>query len=148
MAQAAVHSLPTRSVPSASSRGPMVRRTHQTLRGVDPYASKATAIKLFRTFASRSDLPLGVLRAQLIPDATWKRAEDTLGPSASQTVARLAHALEFATRTWQNEADAVDWLLGPHGELGGVSPYSLLRTESGGRTVDSLMAALEYGFPV
>jgi putative toxin-antitoxin system antitoxin component (TIGR02293 family) len=111
-------------------------------------ASKATAMTLFRTFSSRSALPLGVLRAQLIPEATWRRAEVTLGPTASQTVTRLNRALEFANRTWHNDADAVDWLLGPHAELQGASPYSLLRTESGGRIVDDLMAALEYGFPV
>jgi putative toxin-antitoxin system antitoxin component (TIGR02293 family) len=71
-----------------------------------------------------------------------------LGPAASQTVARLARALTFAIRTWQNEADAIDWLLAPHMELGGATPYSLLRTESGGCAVESVMAALEFGFPV
>jgi len=113
-----------------------------------PLATRLEASKLFRKFAERSAIPLGKLRAELIPDSSWKRSGDILRPTAAQTVARLSHALAFATRTWQNEADAIDWLLGPHMELGGATPYSLLRTENGGRAVEHLMAALEYGFPV
>jgi putative toxin-antitoxin system antitoxin component (TIGR02293 family) len=112
------------------------------------HATKAEALKLLRKFADRSALPLGTLRAQLIPDSSWKRSETALGPTAVQTIARLSHALAFATRTWKNEADAIDWLLGTHSELGGATPFSLLRTESGGRSVEYLMAALEFGFPV
>jgi putative toxin-antitoxin system antitoxin component (TIGR02293 family) len=108
--------------------------------------AKADAAQLLEKFAERSPLSMGSLRGQLISDSTWKRSEATLGPAASQTIARLAHTLLFATRTWQNEAQAIDWLLGPHAELGGATPFSLLRTESGGREVEYIMAALEYGF--
>lgn len=148
MANAVAHPLTSHATPATPVRGGVARRALQALRGANPHPTKAAALNLFRKFSNRSPLPLGVLRAQLIPDATWKRAEDTLGPTASQTVARLAHALEFATRTWKQETDAIDWLLSPHMELNGATPYSLLRTESGGRAVDSLMAALEYGFSV
>ena len=117
------------------------------LPGSSPQTTKRDALRLFRKFADRSTLPLGKLRAQLIPDSTWKRAQHHLGPAAAQTVARLAHALKFSTRTWQNEDDAIDWLLGPHMELGGATPFAMLRTESGGRAVEYVMAALEYGFP-
>ena len=109
---------------------------------------KAVAEKLFRKLASESESAVGKIRMQLIPDSTWKRAGDVLGPSASQTVSRLANALFVAERIWQSEADAIRFLLRPHVELGGVSPYSLLNTESGGRTVENLLAALEFGFPV
>jgi putative toxin-antitoxin system antitoxin component (TIGR02293 family) len=109
---------------------------------------KTVAEKLFRKLASESGFAVGKIRLQLIPDSTWKRAGDVLGPSASQTVSRLANALFVAERIWQNEADAIRFLLRPHVELGQVSPYSLLNTESGGRTVENLLAALEHGFPV
>ena len=36
----------------------------------------------------------------------------------------------------------------PHPELDGASPFSLIRTESGGRTVESLLVALDQGFPL
>lgn len=110
--------------------------------------AKAAAMQLFRRLASEAGSAAGRLRAQLIPESTWKRAGERLGPSASQTVSRLANALFLAERIWRNEAEAIRFLLRPHVELGQVSPYSLLSTESGGRRVESLLAALEYGFPV
>jgi putative toxin-antitoxin system antitoxin component (TIGR02293 family) len=109
---------------------------------------KTVAEQLFRKLAKESDFAVGKIRSQLIPDSTWKRAGNVLGPSASQTVSRLANALFVAERIWQNEADAIRFLLRPHIELAQASPYSLLNTESGGRTVENLLAALEFGFPV
>jgi putative toxin-antitoxin system antitoxin component (TIGR02293 family) len=109
---------------------------------------KAAAEQLFRKLASRAEVAVGKLRAKLIPDSTWKRAGEVLGPSASQTVARLANALFVAERIWQSESEAIGFLLRPHVELGQSSPYALLNTESGGRAVENLLAALEFGFPV
>jgi len=143
MAHPAV-SLPAQKTPPAPQR----RGGSLHLLSLSPTASKAAATRLFQKFAARSPLPLGKLRAELIPDSSWKRAEQALRPTAAQTVARLANSLAFSTRTWQSEADAIDWLLAPHIQLGGATPFSMLRTETGGRLVEQLMAALEYGFPV
>jgi len=110
--------------------------------------AKLAAMQLFRKLANEAGTVAGKLRAQLIPESTWKRAGETLGPSASQTVSRLANALYIAERIWRNETEAIRFLLRPHVELGQASPYSLLGTESGGRRVESLLASLEYGFPV
>ena len=63
-------------------------------------------------------------------------------------MARLSHVFEFAQRVWGNERDASAWLAAPHMELRGATPYSLLRTEAGGRVVEALLGAIEYGFPV
>src|SRR5208283_2116104 len=41
--------------------------------------SKRRADRLFCRLAAASPLPMGKLRAQLIPDSTWKRAGKTLG---------------------------------------------------------------------
>jgi putative toxin-antitoxin system antitoxin component (TIGR02293 family) len=110
--------------------------------------SKAEASQLFQRIAATSSLPLGTLRAELIPDSSWKRAGQRLGPQASQTAARLMHILSVAERVWGNETDATEWLNGPHPELRGVTPLSLLKTEAGGRAVEALLGALEFGFPV
>jgi len=40
------------------------------------------------------------------------------------------------------------WLNSPHNELHSATPLSLLKTESGGRAVEALLSALEFGFPV
>ena len=109
---------------------------------------KSEAAKLIGKIASATSAPLGRVRAELIPDSTWKRAGKTLGPQASQTTARLNHVFKFAQRIWGNERDAAGWLAAPHIELDGATPYSMLRTEAGGRVVESLLGAIEYGFPV
>jgi putative toxin-antitoxin system antitoxin component (TIGR02293 family) len=109
---------------------------------------KADASLLFKRVACNSSLPAGKLRAKLIPDSSWKRAGKRLGPQASQTTARVDHILSIAGRIWGNEADATAWLNTPHPELQGETPVTLLKTEAGGRAVESLLAALDYGFPV
>jgi putative toxin-antitoxin system antitoxin component (TIGR02293 family) len=110
--------------------------------------AKADAARLFQRVAATSAFPLGKIRAELIPDSSWKRAGKTLGPQASQTTARLSHILSIARRVWGNEADATEWLNNPHPELQGATPFSLLKTEAGGRAVEALLGALEFGFPV
>lgn len=109
---------------------------------------KADASGLFERLASASPLAMGRLRAELIPDSSWKRAGKMLGPQASQTTVRLRHVLSFAERVWGNEVQAIEWLNSPHPELQGATPFSLLKTEAGGRAVEGLLAALEFGFPV
>jgi putative toxin-antitoxin system antitoxin component (TIGR02293 family) len=141
----------TRSTSSRGSSGSpslslqnLVRAATQAEHGI----SKTQASRLFERVASGSSLPVGRLRAEIIPDSSWKRSGKTLRPSASQTTARLAHILAVAESIWGNEADAAEWLNSPHPELRGATPYSLLKTEAGGRMVEALLGALEYGFPV
>lgn len=123
--------------------GDRVRRALEAEKGI----SKANASRLFERVAATSPLPMGKLRAELIPDSSWKRAGKTLGPQASQTAARLDHILAFATQVWGDEKAATSWLNRPHSELEGATPISLLRTEAGGRAVEAILGALEYGFP-
>jgi len=129
--------------PRSGSPRNLVRQAFEAHRGF----SKADASRLFQRVATTSTLPAGKLRAELIPDSSWKRAGKTLGPQASQTTARLSHILATAERIWGNEKDATEWLNGSHPELRGATPISLLRTEAGGRAVEALLGALEFGFP-
>lgn len=122
----------------------LLRLSLEAHRGI----SKAEVSQLFRLVAASSKVAPGKMRAELIPDSSWKRAGQRLGPQASQTAARLMHVLSVAERVWGNETDAVEWLNGPHPELEGATPYSLLKTEAGGRAVEALLGALEFGFPV
>jgi putative toxin-antitoxin system antitoxin component (TIGR02293 family) len=114
----------------------------------DAGVAKPAASRLFERIAASSAVPVGRMRAELIPDSSWKRAGMTLGAQASQTTARLSYVLAMAERVWGNEADAIEWLTSPHAELRGASPFSMLKTEAGGRAVEALLAALEFGFPV
>jgi len=117
---------------------------HHADRGIP----KAEAESIIGRVAAGSSLPRGKVRAELIPDSSWKRAGKVLGPQASQTAARLNRVFAFAEKVWGNEKDAADWMNRPHLELGGATPYSMLRTEAGGHAVMNVLVALEYGFPV
>jgi putative toxin-antitoxin system antitoxin component (TIGR02293 family) len=136
---------------TTSARGASSSSLHSLIRAAaraDHGISKTQASRLFERVASRSSLPVGRLRAEIIPDSSWKRSGKMLRPAASQTTARLAHVLAVAESVWGNEVDATEWLNHPHPELRGSTPYSLLKTEAGGRMVEALLGALEYGFPV
>lgn len=133
-----------------SSHLPELDAAHlvELARKADNGFSKAEVAKLVGTIAAVSSVPSGKLRAQIIADSTWKRAGKRLGPQASQTAARLSRVFAFAEKVWGNEKDAADWMNRPHMELGGATPYSMLRTEAGGHAVLNVLVALEYGFPV
>ena len=135
-------SVARRNTPGQKSN--VVRMAFDADRGI----SKAVAEQLFRRVAATSPMPPGKLRAELIPDSSWKRARKKLGPQASQTAARVSHILSVAERVWGNEKDATSWLNSPHIELGGATPLSFLKTEAGGRAIEYLLGALDYGFPV
>lgn len=106
------------------------------------------AAQLFTVIARGSALPVGKLRAEIIPDSSWKRSGETLTPSAGESTLRLERVLTLATAIWGEMQKAVQWLNTPHLQLQGATPYSLLRTESGGRQVEDLLIALDHGFPV
>ena len=73
-----------------------------------------------------------------------KRA-GSLAPDESERVLRLAVLLEHATRAFEDEADAADWLGTANVALGGVTPLDLADTEFGAREVDDLLGRLEHG---
>jgi putative toxin-antitoxin system antitoxin component (TIGR02293 family) len=131
-------------LPEGDSAAHLIELAHRADKGY----SKVETAKLIGTIAAVSSMPRGKLRAQVIADSTWKRAGKRLGPQASQTAARLQRVFEFAQNIWNNERDAAIWLTTPHMELGWRTPFSLLRTEAGGRAVEGILAALEYGFPI
>jgi putative toxin-antitoxin system antitoxin component (TIGR02293 family) len=137
-----------RSADTASLSASSTRSLVGTAFAAEKGLPKADASHLFRRVAATSALPAGKLRAELIPDSSWKRARKTLGPQASQTAARLNHVLSIAERVWGSEVDATEWLNSPHPELQGATPLSMLRTEAGGRAIEALLGALDFGFPV
>jgi putative toxin-antitoxin system antitoxin component (TIGR02293 family) len=138
---------PRRAKSGRSGRGSVGQRVIEALKAQSGIA-KEDAASLFKQVAAAGSMPMGTVRAELIPDSSWKRAGTTLGPQASQTAARLGYILSFAERVWGNASDAAEWLMSPHAELRGASPFSMLKTEAGGRAVEALLGALEFGFPV
>ena len=132
-------------------RGPSLKGHVASLRAVrevEKGIPKAEAARLFSKIAKIAERPAGKLRGELIPDSSWKRSAERLGPTASHTVARLKRVVVIASDIWQNEDHAIQWILGRHRLLDWATPFSLLRTEAGGRLVENLLAGLDNGFPV
>jgi putative toxin-antitoxin system antitoxin component (TIGR02293 family) len=101
-----------------------------TVLEVEPGIPKAEAARLFAKIAAVAERPAGRLRAELIPDSSWKRSGERLGPTASNRVARLKRVLAIGSDIWQNENHAIQWILGRHRLLDWATPFSLLRTEA------------------
>ncbi len=130
---------------AAAAPQPGLFLAHQTASTGIP---KRTVTTILREIAAVRSLPVGSVCAEIIPASSWKRSKDRLTASASQTAARLAYVFELAEKVWGNRTHAAEWLSMPHPELNGASPFSLIRTESGGRTVESLLVALDQSFPL
>jgi putative toxin-antitoxin system antitoxin component (TIGR02293 family) len=126
---------------------PNPRSSLRAVRQVEQGIPKADAARLFAKIAAVAERLAGKLRAELIPESSWKRSGERLRPTASNTVARLRRVFALAVDIWQDESNAIQRLLGRHRLLGWETPYSLLKTEAGGRSVENLLAALDNGFP-
>lgn len=105
-------------------------------------------VRVFTSLAGR----LGVSEAHLArlagiaPTTLGRRKRaGTLAPDESERVLRLAALLEHATRAFDDQADAAQWLRNANIALGGVSPLDLADTEFGAREVDDLLGRLEHG---
>jgi putative toxin-antitoxin system antitoxin component (TIGR02293 family) len=105
-------------------------------------------VRVFASLAAR----LGVSEARLAsltgiaPTTLGRRKRaGTLATDESERVLRLAALLEHATRAFDDEADAAEWLRSSNVALGGVAPLDLADTEFGAREVDDLLGRLEHG---
>lgn len=87
------------------------------------------------------------LRDKVVPSATWKRTKGRLSVAASERTERMARVLAAAEYTWDDEAQAREWLNRSHPELGGRTPLAAAATELGARTVEDLLDRLFYGLP-
>lgn len=147
MPQAAATARTPKTPRRPAGRIRLVPRTLAVAAEADHGISKARALLLFKKIAAYSLLPTGKLRAQVIPESSWKRAGETLGTTASQTVARIERILAYANTIFIDEENSIEWLNGKHWELNRVTPFSLLGTEAGGQAVEYILVAADHGFP-
>jgi len=93
-------------------------------------------------------LPLEQLSAKLgISRATLHRRKATgrLAPDQSDKVVRFARIFQQAKQVFGDDESARQWLNFPQWGLGGAVPLDYARTEVGGREVENLLGAIEYG---
>jgi putative toxin-antitoxin system antitoxin component (TIGR02293 family) len=84
---------------------------------------------------------------RVVPEATWKRRSTHLSPEESQRTERIARVLAAAEYGWDSREDARDWMMRPHPELEGKTPFDAAQTELGARRAEEILNALFFGLP-
>ncbi len=83
-----------------------------------------------------------------IPERTFARRKATgkLAPDESERLIRLSAIFEKAVGLFEGDVEAaMSWLTSPKKALQQNSPIDYLRTELGGREVETLIGQLEHG---
>jgi len=85
----------------------------------------------------------------VVPKTTLaRRGTGRLTREESERTERLARLFIHAVAALGSEDDARAFLRRPHPELDGRTPLDAAVTELGGRRVEDILHALEYGLPV
>lgn len=72
------------------------------------------------------------------------RGED-LSHEETDRVIRVARAITLANDVFGNRDKALKWLRTPSDRIGGRTPFSMLRTDAGGRWVESRLWQIDEG---
>lgn len=97
-----------------------------------------------RAYASSGEVRRAMFR--IVPEATFKR-RTRLSHAESERTERLARIIAAAEYTWDDQAEAREWLNRPHPELEDRTPLEAAMTELGARQVEELLERLFYGIP-
>jgi putative toxin-antitoxin system antitoxin component (TIGR02293 family) len=97
-----------------------------------------------RVYTERKEARRALYR--VVPEATYKR-RTRLSPQESGRTERLARVIASAEYAWDTQADAREWLMRPHPELGGKTPIEAASTELGAPQVEEILDRLFYGIP-
>ncbi len=84
---------------------------------------------------------------RVVPEATWKRRRTHLSPEESQRTERIARVLAAAEYAWDSREDAREWMMRPHTELGGKTPFDAAQTELGARRAEEVLNSMFFGLP-
>jgi putative toxin-antitoxin system antitoxin component (TIGR02293 family) len=89
---------------------------------------------------------IAFLELGVVPKTTLERRAGTkLSLEESERTERLARLFVHATRALGSEDEAREFMTAPHAELNGRSPFEAAKTDLGGRRVEDILRALEYG---
>jgi putative toxin-antitoxin system antitoxin component (TIGR02293 family) len=96
---------------------------------------------------------LGIERKTLarvvgISERTWSRRlakDERLSPEESDRTVRLARVVAFAIDTLSTPAKASLWLQSPNAVLDDKMPLDLLDTDTGTRSVETVLGRIAYG---
>ena len=91
----------------------------------------------------RSEIDETVIPARTLQHRRSRREKLTL--EESDRVLRVIRVLCAAEAIYEDRGRALAWLRNPHARLGGRSPLSLLKTDTGSRIVEELLIQIDEG---
>ena len=86
--------------------------------------------------------------ADVISPRTLKHRKakgENLSPVETERAVRVARILAFAEKVFANRDKSLRWLRGKDDRLGNRTPLSLLKTEIGGKLVESMLWQIDEG---
>ena len=88
------------------------------------------------------------LEWDVVPKTTLERRKSKLSTEESERTERIARLFVHARRALGTEAEAREFMMTPHPELDGRSPFDSAKTDLGARHAEGILNALEYGLAV
>lgn len=86
------------------------------------------------------------MRNKIVPRASYQRAT-RLSLQVSETTERLARLYALANSAFDNDEAVAMFLMTPHPELDGRTPFDVALTEIGGRQVEEIIERGLHGLP-
>ncbi|MDE0219667.1 MAG: DUF2384 domain-containing protein [Spirochaetaceae bacterium] len=86
------------------------------------------------------------LRNKIVPRTTYQRVEH-FNLQVSETMERLARLYALASQAFGKPAAAARFMMTPHPELSGRTPFDVALTEVGGREVEEVIERGLHGLP-
>jgi putative toxin-antitoxin system antitoxin component (TIGR02293 family) len=84
----------------------------------------------------------------VIPRATWERRADKLEMREGEVVERFVRLWDLALEVWGTPSEARAFMMAQHPMLSERTPLDSALTEVGGRRVERILRALQFGLPV
>lgn len=115
----------------------------EILRIVEDRLAPSVIERLTALGLERAEIDETVIPSRTLQHRRSRREKLTL--EESDRVLRVIRALSSAEEIYGDRKRALEWMRRPHPRLGGRTPLSLLKTDTGSRMVEELLLQIDEG---
>ena len=115
----------------------------EILRIVEDRLAPSVIKRLTALGLERAEIDETVIPSRTLQHRRSRREKLTL--EESDRVLRVIRALSSAEEIYGDRKRALEWMRRPHPRLGGRTPLSLLKTDTGSRMVEELLLQIDEG---
>jgi putative toxin-antitoxin system antitoxin component (TIGR02293 family) len=117
-------------------------------RAVETGLPRVALRRLVELLGGNDKSKISALEWDVVPRTTLERRKSKLSPEESERTERIARLFVRSRGALGTEAEAREFMTSPHPELDGKTPFEAARTDLGGRRVETILNALQYGLAV